>query len=307
MTSLSFKGMDLNTFIIPIIILITSILIAGYFIVFKNLSAKDLVFSYTTLCAASVMFLLNIFLSLNNSEKSISIHSLIYYNDKKADIYVPFSKSGFIIDGRDEIISTILDSKQCSNIPKAPSDSCSEILEEFYKIAYVGHLITSYPDWSPTVERFMSREITNYKISNDGSGNSKFIPNAEFLSQLDISDKILEITNRTSISEGVTLPPKTKLFSGKNYIAFENEFSILKISFKVARSFTRTTPEDYLAKRPIMISEDVSNKPYISEALITFKFIKKKQRSGNSDMQLYEDWLLRLAEDARKSFSLPES
>lgn len=103
------KSYSLLTFITPIIILLFSIVWVGYSIVAKNILSKDIVFSFTALSAAFVMFGLNIAFSLKEEQSQYVVRPHIIITDENIIDVLSYqiTKPNFLVFNNEELSKVI--------------------------------------------------------------------------------------------------------------------------------------------------------------------------------------------------------
>ena len=289
---MSLKGMNVS-FLIPITCLVIVVIWVGIQVVGKNIAAKDLVFSYTALVAAMVMFLLNIFLSLQGHEETKVIQPHVTHNGTTLDTFtITGKKSTFIVVNREEISHFLsIPNSQLDPIFRNGSfEETDTAISEFLRVAIIGSLLSDYPDWEAKETRFRGSIQTslNYKKSN--AGKNSFITTDELITQLKLK-VTKEVLAKTSLAEGLTLPPKTKLLGDTGRIIFDTPYVCIEICIEVRSGYQRGLIQ-YLAdgsRFSDMMSNTYSHLlNYDANIYLSMTF--KKQRAGSLARPKYVAW-----------------
>lgn len=287
-----------------ILALILSTVLIGYFVVYQNINNKDVVFSFTALGAAILMFLLNVSLNLKDENFTKVIRPMMHLSDGVVDVYVTgFNKSSFVIQNR-ENISEYLGFQKESDIQKLLENFDSNKLinntEKFLKITTVGTLLDLYPDWSPSEKVFANGGTMSYNSKREFAGKNSFYDINDIAKALELDDYFLN-PDRPVVNffDTLTLPPKTVLYTTGKNIVFENPYAIVEIDFEVSQKITRVNRE--AIGRKISLKTISDDDVLELHANIYVNVLRKKLRSGSKDYEKYTNWINRIIETIESS------
>ncbi|WP_445772867.1 hypothetical protein [Shewanella sp.] len=298
-------GFNLS-FIAPIIILIIVVVWIGFYVVGKNLLAKDMVFAYTALAAAVIMFILNVIFSMKSDNVTKVVRPHLYHYGNSIDIHSISSsenvKPSFTVFKRDEI-SSFLGIPDSVDAFKYDLDSRKALgikLSEYLRINIVGMLLELFPDWSSTSIVFRNESMTSFNNDRVYAGKNTFfsIEDLIYNLKLPITPKILNF----GIVNGLTFPPNTKLSGTDESIVIDTPFINIYISISLNHNFDAGN---------VQYKPDGSTYQYLDGkdldklnhyANITMTSQTKKERSGNPKLENYISWSNKLFEHIDRSF-----
>ncbi|MFK3976759.1 hypothetical protein [Shewanella vesiculosa] len=301
---------DVNVvFWCTIIALILIIIWNGYYVVIRNPNAKDVVFSYTTLLAAMIFYILNIYFTLNKEESVKQISSHLSHRDDVIDVYKNGNdsfKSFFIISSREDIskIVNIPTSKDVIGYGFEEMRAHVNKVVDYMKINFIGSIATGFYDWESEPMNRM-KGCWGYSVSNDTNKNHEFFSHDKFICDvgLNIDSELLQ---RTNISEWVKLPKNTRVYGTKNSVCFDNPHFLVKVEFYV--DINVGWDVQYKANGEMYSFSSNVREP--SERVITyFSTIKyteifKGELSGNTKKAIYKAWSNRLFNYISDNFAL---
>lgn len=289
------KGLSFVGFAVPAIGLIIVIIWIGIAIVGKNINAKDLVFSYTALAAAFVMFSLNLGFSLKNEELEYVIQPHLILTSDCVDVYSDLAtKSNFVVFNREKLSSS-LDLAGVVTKPGAPSftDAENSVFKrnilEFLRVSVVGHLLTEYPDWSPDVKSFRGKRHIQFNNSEEGAGDNSYYSVEKMAEALQFSAGGFAVAESVGITNGLTLPPNTTMSTNGENIVLENPYSLIEIDFEVEDGMSFAVPS-YSGHKLFLDQRNMNQGVVNIQSNIRIKVLHKKQRFGSPQRVKYESW-----------------
>lgn len=303
------KGLSFFGFVAPMIILLVVIVWIGITIVGKNINAKDLVFSYTALAAAFVMFSLNLWFSLTNEESVHLVQPHLILSSECVDVYSELPmKSDFVVFNREKLTSALNLSKTVKGIgvPKLTDDESAALkrnLAEFLRISVVGHLLSEYPDWNPKIRAFRGSQHIQFNNSREGAGKNSYYSVEQLKTSLKLKISDFDLSEAVGmINKGLTLPPKTVVTTTGEDVIIENPHLRIEIEFEVADGMTFASPS-YAGST---LRLDMGNSDYAVinvQSNIKVTVSRKRQRSGSPERPKYDAWASDLIESIRSGFS----
>lgn len=295
-------------FVAPIIVLFIAIVWIGVAIVGKNFNAKDLVFSYTALAAAFVMFSLNLGFSLKNEESTHVVQPHLILTQNCVDVYSELkTKSDFVVFNRKKLSSS-LNLKEASDKAGLPQffDDESAIfnkkLVEFLRVSVVGHLLSEYSDWNPDVKTFRGKKQVQFNNSEEGAGQNSYYSFPQLENALSIEVEDFDISKVVGITNGLTLPPNTVISSSGENLIFENPHARIEIDFEVEDGMIFAVPS-YTGSTLRLDQRDPSQVVVNIQSNIRVLVSQKKQRSGSPERPKYEAWASQIVDTIRAGFS----
>jgi hypothetical protein len=295
------KGFGL-AFLLPILVLVVSIVWVGFSVVSKNLLAKDVVFAYTALVAALMMFVLNLFFSLQTTKIEKVIYPHITHSEQCLDIFAD-QKSSFVVQKRDEI-SKGLNIPYSLN-PFSYSDiadkSFTKDVNEFIRICIVGSMLRDCSDWSSQEVRFRGLVTRSFISKKHHSGDNSFFTTDEIINRLNL--RVTIDIFKSLIVEGLTLPPETVIHGALGGFFIDNPFVNVEIRIELAPRKYRGAFRYDEGVRMETLNRSSMDDVVSYDASIALIATYKAQRQGHSRMKLYTNWVDGLAEYLAKSFS----
>jgi hypothetical protein len=301
-------------FLLPLLAILVGVVWACYEIVIKNLSSKDIAFSFAALAAAFVMFYLNVCLSLEEKRKedSIKMHMVIN-NDCVIDVLsVNGNKANFIVFNREAIsIACIqaLNKYRDGNKVKIPQDALEDqdgdalvTSTRFFLInSLLGHWLDGYSDWRMKTKSFKSLYYTNNRNSKDSGGNDSFISKEKIDELIGNFGKGFSLNKSVMIANGLTLPPDTSLTMEGDLIVLDNPFVRIEFSVDVSNGMTLAYPH---------IGDDGHTMLYMGhensvlnyDANIDIFVTMKRERQGSVEYKAYDEWTNKLVDFFKKGF-----
>lgn len=302
------KGVSFMGFVAPMIVLFIAIVWIGVTVVGKNVNAKDLVFSYTTLAAAFVMFSLNLWFSLKNEESVNVIQPHLILTPNCVDVYSELPmKSRFVVFSREKLTSSLnlLRTSENAGIPQLTNDERAAFkknLAEFLRVSVVGHLLSEYPDWNPDVKAFRGKKQVRFNNSEEGAGQNSYYSIAQLKDALKIEAGDFDMSEGVGITDGLTLPPSTVVTTSGDDLVFENPYVRIAIDFEVEDGMDFAVPS-YIGSTLRLDYREVKQGVINIQSNIRVVVSQKKQRSGSSDRLKYESWASQIIEIIRAGFS----
>ncbi|MBR9872249.1 MAG: hypothetical protein GYB26_14030 [Gammaproteobacteria bacterium] len=295
-------------FVAPMIALFIAIVWIGVAIVGKNVNAKDLVFSYTALAAAFVMFSLNLGFSLKNEESVHVVRPHLILAPTCVDVYSELTtKSSFVVFNREKLSSSLslTRTSEQTGIPQFSDDERAAFkrnLVEFLRVSVVGHLLSEYPDWNPEVKTFRGKKHVQFNNSEEGAGQNSYYSIAQLENSLNIEVDNFGISEGVGITNGLTLPPNTVISSNGEDLVLENPHVRIEIDFEVEEGMSFGVPS-YIGSTLRLDQGDLSQGVVNIQSNIRVTLYQKKQRSGSPDRLKYESWASQIIDTIRAGFS----
>lgn len=301
-------------FLLPLLAILIGVAWACYEIVIKNLSSKDIAFSFAALAAAFVMFYLNICLSLEEKKKdeSIKLH-MVLDRDCVIDVFsTSTNKANFIIFNREALslaciqtLSKYSDGNKVQIPERTPekqnNDALSAPTRLFLLNSLFGHWLESYPDWKMEIKSFKGAHYTNYRNSKESRGNDSFISKEEINETIGNFAKGFSLDKSIIIGNGLTLPPQTSLAKEGDRIVLDNPFVRIEFSVDVSNSMTVAYPHIGNDGRTMLyVGHENSTLNY--DANIDIVTTMKRERRGSVEYKAYEEWTNKLVEFLKKGF-----
>ncbi|WP_053349896.1 hypothetical protein [Vibrio alginolyticus] len=296
-------------FYAPLLGLAVCLVFVGFFVVGKNLLLRDVVFSYSALIAAFVMFILNLYFSLNtNTEKSQSTvtsfitHrdnslSILSLKDQKEELGVPFE-----LEKREHFSRYYGIPHHLRTHPQSVEDRHA-LFDKLYGVAktiYLGDLLYNLPDWNPKKQSITEGGATTFRIKAEASGNDTFYSVKELIEKgkLNFPPQLLA----PFIGEGLTLPPNTHIQGDRNTLRLQNPFVTVIIHFAINLNYDWNmkwrkdgSPYTVLDGKPV---------EYIVYTMRpTFSVTYNKLYSGHRKRTRYQKWVTDLEAVFHHSFS----
>lgn len=299
------KGISIG-FILPITLLMGSIIWVGYSVVWKNINAKDVVFSYSALVAAFAMFTLNIIFSLKSEviQKTIPIHLL--HDENELNIYTPSIKKPLFLDNTKTACNEIgiPNEKEVIESKLLYGDNhFKEKVNDFLRLTLISTIVENKPDWEMTEKRFLFTSYGSFNYKKEGAGKNSFYDIETLFKELNLP--LYESYKLHTLTEGITLPPKTIITGNNKGITLENETVKIKIHVEMGNSFKKM-PFKYSGKI-IYFSmgdvEDENKNPTSYDANIYFNVLFKLQRSFNPKLKEQQAWVENLFLTLEESLS----
>jgi hypothetical protein len=301
------KGVSFFDFVAPMVALFIVIVWIGVAIVGKNVNAKDLVFSYTALAAAFVMFSLNLTFSLKNEESTHLLQPHLIVTPNCVDVYSELkTKSNFVVFNREQL-SSALNLRFSSENPGLPQFSeedstlFNKSLVEFLRVSLVGHLLSEHPDWGQDVKAFRGKKKIQFNNSEEGAGKNSYysVPQLEDAFKIEVGS--FELSKSVGIANGLTLPPNTLISSSGRNLVFENPHIRIEIDFEVEDGMIFAVPS-YIGSNLRLDQRDLSQGVVNIQSNIKMLILHKKQRSGSPERLRYEAWASQIIETIRAGF-----
>ncbi|ABE60254.1 hypothetical protein Csal_2909 [Chromohalobacter israelensis DSM 3043] len=302
------KGVSFMGFVAPMIALFIAIVWIGVAIVGKNVNAKDLVFSYTALAAAFVMFSLNLGFSLKNEDSTHVVQPHLILTPNCVDVYSELlTKSNFVVFNQEKLSSSLNLARisEKAGLPQLSDDESAVFqknLVEFLRVSVVGHLLSEYPDWNPGVKTFRGKRQVQFNNSEEGAGHNSYysVPQMENALKIDVDD--FDISESVGITNGLTLPPNTAISSNGENLIFENPHIRIEIDFEVEDGMSFAVPS-YIGSNLRLDQRDLSQGVVNIQSNIRVSVSQKKQRSGSPERLKYKAWASQIVDIIRAGFS----
>ncbi len=302
------KGVSFMGFVAPMIALFIAIVWIGVAIVGKNVNAKDLVFSYTALAAAFVMFSLNLGFSLKNEKRDHVVQPHLILTPNCVDIYSELAtKSNFVVFNREKLSLSLslVGVSEKPGIPQLSNDerlAFNENLLEFLRVSVVGHLLSEYPDWNPEVKTFRGKKHVQFNNSEEGAGKNSYYSITQLQKSLNLDQADFDLSEGVGITNGLTLPPNTTVSSSGDDLILENPHVRIKIDFEVEDGMNFAIPS-YVGSTLRLDQRDLSQGVINIQSNIRVTVSHKKQRSRSPERPKYESWASQIINTIRLGFS----
>ncbi|MBE4173973.1 hypothetical protein HJ094_23835 [Vibrio parahaemolyticus] len=300
------KGFGIGS-IVSIGTLILIVIWLGYYVVFRNISAKDLVFSYTTLVAAMMMFILNVFFSLQSETVEKQVHSNITHQDKSVEPYKhrnSGNKSSFIVFNRNVV-------PMYSGVPFSTDrfDSLDDNLElmskmkECMKVYLIGAFVTDFCDWNAKTEQFLGTSYGSFRYDNRNIGKDRFYSHKELIEacNLNITEEILA---RNRIAKGIIIPEGSTISGDSEGIYFDNPHFTLSIKFAFDHNFGRNPT--FRADGTYYFDHTIEHESSfnIYSCRVDICMLHKKHLSGSPKKSIYANWANSVFDMIEKNFDV---
>lgn len=301
-------------FLLPLLAILIGVVWACYEIVIKNLSSKDIAFSFAALAAAFVMFYLNICLSLEEKKKeeSIKMHMVIN-NDCVIDVFsTGTNKANFIVFNREALSLACMQAlnkysdgnkvKIPEHTPEKQDDDTLAASTRFFLInSLFGHWLEGFPDWRMETKSFKDAHYTNYRNSKDSRDNDSFISKEEINETIGNFAKGFSLSKSIMMANGLTLPPETSLTMEGDRVVLDNPFVRIEFSVDVSNSMTLAYPLIGNDGRTMLYVGD-ENSVLNYDANIEILITMKRERRGSVEYNTYEEWTNKLVDYLKKGF-----
>ncbi|ENY8011310.1 hypothetical protein ACF1UB_002317 [Vibrio fluvialis] len=237
--------MKWNSFLFyaPILLLGLILVVIGINVVWKNVLLKDVVFSYSALVAAFIMFILNLFFSLNPEEKNSTVTSYIIHKDSGISVHDMKPSLGehhlkFDVFNRKELClyNGIQHSINAKHLDVPERHRLFDKVQGVAKIIFIGDMLGNMPDWDMKDTPFRNGGGKSYRIKLDNNDSDTFFNLEELTKNCDINYPESLLT-KFVLSEGLVLPPKTKIKSINNGLVICNSYVEIKITFEINLNF----------------------------------------------------------------------
>ncbi|WP_457787784.1 hypothetical protein [Pseudomonas sp. PL-6] len=284
------------SFTVPLVIILIGLVWAMVAIILKNLNSRDVVFSYSALCAAFAMFYLNISLGMKDEVKDYVIQTQAYLT-KELVMGLDTAGEGslFVVEQRRELSHALRAELQCMDIAIQLGTRFTENLEElnnatrfFYFNGIIGTMLASFPDWRMIEVSHRGLRQSDFNYSKEGAGDNTFIETERLDEILGNPARNYTLRNFPTIVDGLTLPPDTRIKVSEKGMEIENSFTLLELSISLAGSIKAGHPTGNL------------NVEWLPN--INIRRVMKKQRSGNHEYDQYAAWADKLYEHLKKGF-----
>lgn len=282
--------------ITSIVVLIIAVAWLGYWLVYRNLLAKDLVFAYTALVAAMMMFALNVFFTLQPESDKKQVLGVMQHYKK---IVVPYilefnsgNRSHFTSMRRHAISEQYGIPTQSRDITSLyENKELEKKLTGILKTNILGVLLTEHPDWNPTGEAFVHGKISRFRSSKQEGSKDAFYTTNELITKLGL--EVNEELFTTGIAQGLYLPAGTVVTSDEKTMNFENPH--FSLSIKIIFSPNLIWDPIILPDGRIIVSDLDNHRDVPPQNLyyyrLDFELRYKRELSGSPEKELYRDWL----------------
>ncbi|EHK7406482.1 hypothetical protein I6Z00_004248 [Vibrio parahaemolyticus] len=227
-------------FYFPVILLLISIILVGYFIVYKNILIKDVVFSYSALFAAMAMFLMNMGFSLKEKNINEVINASVLINNDVISIdrsKVDFRHAAHYITKNKNRLHDELEIPSVYQFLNRDSEQNREIvaskISAFLIISTLGILSEEMPKW---------KWISNQDINKAKRDNKFKKIESCFISDIDLNSMInkefgVSDLKALNVYDGIIFPESTKISITENSINIENKYLHISIIFHVGINY----------------------------------------------------------------------
>ena len=302
-----FKGWSIEMIVIlSVCVLLVGAIFAYWFIVHPNLNSKDVVFSYTAMIAAIVLFLLNAFLSLSSSFSEEKITTEITtYLEKGFDINSQrLSKAGSIYHYKNEISNGygLIDSNFARNHAGTIAQSLYSTfkLEKLLQLAIITEIVEKKPDWKDGESQVMfgGSGITQYRTDDELGGDTKLTAK-ELAKSLKLDFENFKYENiKGKLFDSFIFPPNTSIkTSNDKNIVIENDYVKITIDILVNHG-----------EKNIKIMNEYSDSEVVDalqfKANIYYRVIRKGMRAGSPNYSEYSDWINEIKKILEDRFSM---
>jgi hypothetical protein len=162
-------------------------------------------------------------------------------------------------------------------------------------------MLSKNPDWEivRNMKTFRRSESYSFNTSVEYAGQNTFVTKNEL-------DKILGLTSfkfneNRSITEGLTLPPDTKIKVKENILFIDNPFVELQFSTDINHNVSHFPPENTMNVMDGNFSSNFSNTSYMSVNLM-IRIHFKKERFGSREMVNYKKWVEHITKGFKTAF-----
>ncbi|HJS13639.1 MAG TPA: hypothetical protein VJ795_01100 [Rheinheimera sp.] len=295
----NYKGFTLmETSLITVLLVVTALI--GYLIVYKNINTKDVVFAYTALMAAIVMFILNVFLNLKEENFTEVTQPYMYEVDGKICLLkVHVRNSMFALHNYEqlnELIKLDINKKEDNPVKEiAKTAYRREQIENYMKLMTLGTLIEDLPNWSPEENSFRTGRQVRTVNNRDDAGVNSFYELSELVKGFKVEDFFTEGRDIEIWSNGMTLPPDTEIRSNGKNLIFENPFVLLTIEFEASGSLNAVS-KDSIGRRVMTFPTSQEDIAYLIDGNIYVNVKRKKFRTGSNEYEIYTKWVKRITD-----------
>lgn len=286
------------SFTIPLAIIGIGLVWAMVAIVLKNLNSKDVVFSFSALVAASVMFYLNISLGMKDEVKEYDIKTHAFLtNDLVIDLDVDNDKSDFLVTQRGDLSRAVKAELQAFDKKGNPdADLFSEenldkleVATRFYYInSILGSMLMAFPDWQGNNVKHRGGTIGSFNAKKEGAGINTFIEPEKLDKAIGNAERGYTLKVPYMMARGLTLPPDTRVHISGGSLVIENPFLLLEVGILLPGSFKGGLPDTNVTLEYFPV--------------IQLKQVMKKERSGSPEYDQYAAWADKLYEHLKRKF-----
>ncbi len=230
-------------FYTPLLALAIILIVIGFNIVGKNILLKDVVFSYSALIAAFIMFVMNLFFSLQSEKVKSEVTSYIIHRDNGVSIHhlknnFQGNYEKFDIYNRDNL-TTYYGIQHSSNAQHLNTNERIVLISKLYDVAktiLIGDIIRNIPDWDMKKNPLINGGGMNYRIDENDKENDTYISTKKLIKDCNLNypDEALS----GFLAKGLFLPPNTRVYSTDNCVIVENKFVTLKFDFEININYT---------------------------------------------------------------------
>jgi hypothetical protein len=289
-----------NIYMIPSISIALLILISILVIVvYHNTESRNIVFAFSAVVGTIFMFYMNVYFELEDTNENYVINTeLSIFHDRPEvaqRIYPVSSNYRMHID---------LNASEwlANNKPKLFKENSQKVMHDLIMYSLVGFLISEENDYKKTTKAFSRMRFTSFRIKPEEKGKDTFIPIKQFSQLLQDNGNIFAPVPFKVITQGIFLPPKSKLELKQDELIIENPFSTIHFIIEDSGSGWYGTPGSNIAHAELL--EDGSHKYESRYFNIDIKVTYKGQRAKNKLMPEYKTWIENLAYDTKKWFSI---
>ncbi|MEZ9606771.1 hypothetical protein AB4268_04665 [Vibrio cyclitrophicus] len=281
-------------FYTPLLALAIILLVIGFNIVGKNILLKDVVFSYSALVAAFIMFVMNLFFSLQSEEVKSEVTSYIIHKDNGVSIHHLKNNfremhEKFDIYNR-ENLTTYYGIQHSSNAQHLNINERKVLMSKLYDVAktiLIGDIIRNLPDWDMKKNPLINGGGVNYRIDENHKEKDTYISTNKLIKDCKLN--YLEKSLSGFIVKGLFLPPDTKIYSIDNCIIIENKFVTLKFDFNININYSWNLKFDGKGY-PYLIADSSPHLYNVYDMISSSTIIFNKLYIGNKELVRYRKW-----------------
>ncbi|WP_120511988.1 hypothetical protein [Photobacterium salinisoli] len=297
------------SFYAPILALFIIVALIGINVVWKNVLLKDVVIAYFALIAASVAFSVALFFSLK-SDKSVNESKVTSYIIHKGDgisvhdlkVRAPRFNHRFDVYNREDLTQYygIQDSSLVKNLDYEGRNVLFDKVCDVAKTILIGDLIHNFPDWDAQDNPLRQGGGKSFRIDPQHAGKDTYISSSQLLEVCGLNYPESKLVS-LSLSNGIFLPPQTKVNNSKDGLIIENEFVKLEFHFDININY-ESNLKFYDNGYPFTIM-DGSPHEYNAYIMYSSLITTYKSYKGHIKMDRYKKWAKDINEVFYATFS----
>lgn len=233
---------------ISLVVVAISLVFVFFSIISKNLLNREVVFSYTALIAAYILFALNVYLSLQSEDTSSTIQSRLIADGNGIHIYSKQHSTKVPNLVHLKIENQYIDEESAKSIFKLYKTQDHDIYEkamiEHMKFCVISLLLREAPDWRSEEENYFSSTTFSYRIRESSDKRSQYILMQDVLEKIKLPPCYEDTIKHRNYVKGLHLPKDSKIYTDDNSIKIKNPWIDLKFEILVSNSFSSNSSED---------------------------------------------------------------